>query len=507
MSIKIFGAALTAIVLLIGHESWSQTYAESALQFSRSTPTGSARVQGIGGSQIALGGDYSSALSNPAGLGMYNKSEITIGTNLSFLRTNASYLGNNDEEVKPSLNIPGFSVVLHLPKEGSTSYIGSTIGISYTRTNDFNQSTFYHGTNDNTSIIDSFLDIADSYYNDGYDNPDQIFGEGGPEYNTPTGLAYYNFLIGPEDLLDPPGNSYDYFTDVASIPRQQEDIQTKGSSSQWSFSYGGNYKDKLFFGAGVGVTSLHYKSSKVYTESFSDDLYLNNLSLEENLNISGNGINATIGVTGRPLNFLQIGAAFTTPTLYSLSEKYDAYMSTSWKDFDYYGDGSEILNNEDALTDVVTSSYTLTTPAKLSAGIALISKFGFITGDVDFTNQATARYSSEDDGLSLSSDNSEIKSTYKSALNYRVGAEYRYEIFRVRAGFGVQGNNYKNEFDVDNTITTISGGAGVRLKHWFIDFALVNSRGKNLYSPYYGAPIVDIKNSLTKGIVTAGFTF
>jgi hypothetical protein len=35
----------------------------------------------------------------------------------------------------------------------------------------------------------------------------------------------------------------------------------------------------------------------------------------------------------------------------------------------------------------------------------------------------------------------------------------------------------------------------------------VTSKGKNLYSPYYGAPVVDIKNKLTKGIITAGFTF
>jgi hypothetical protein len=454
-----------------------------------------------------LGGDYSSAFSNPAGLGMYNKSEITLSPSLSFLRTNTSYLGNSDEEVKPSLNIPGFSVVLHMPKEGSDKYIGGTFAISMTRTNNFNQSTLYHGTtsnaNDYSSIIDSFIDLANGA-------PISQFDEGAYNYNTPTGLAYYNYLIGPQSLANSSDPDDQYFSDVkaSSYPDQQENIQNKGASNQWSFSYGGNYKDKLFFGVGIGLTSLQYKSSKVYTETFTGDPYLNNLSLEENLNVRGSGINATVGITTRPFNFLQIGTSFTTPTVYQMTEKYDAYMSTSWKNFDYYGDGSTYLNNQDASSDIVTSTYSLTTPLKVSTGIAfIISKYGFITGDIEFTNQARARYNSTTNGLSFSQDNSEIKSNYQPTLNYRVGAEGRYKIFRLRGGYGLQANNYKSNYDVNNKITSISGGVGVRLKHFFFDFALVTSKGKNLYSPYYGAPVVDIKNNLTKGIVTAGFTF
>jgi hypothetical protein len=506
MSLEKIGAALTVIILLISSKAWSQSYAESALQFGRTSSPGSARIQALGGAQIALGGDYSSAYSNPAGLGLYNKSEITLSNGLSFLTSNASYLNNNDEELKPKLTIPGFSIVLHMPREDKEKYVGGTFAISMSRINDFNQSTFYHGRTSNkdpfSSIIDSFIYLADG-------DDDSQFNEGNYQYNTPTGLAYYNYLIGPKSLVDQNGPDDEYFSpvEVDSYPDQQEKIQTKGATNQWNFSYGGNFKDRLFFGIGIGLTSLNYKSSKVYSEDFNGDPYLNYLTLQENLSVKGSGINATIGITARPFNFMQIGTSLTTPTVYQLTEKYDADMSTSWKDFDYYGDGSKFLNDEYAYTDIVTSNYSLTTPLKLSGGIAFICKYGLITGDVDLVNQAKSRYNATTSDLSFSEDNNEIRSTYKRAVNLRVGAEFRYEILRIRAGYGVQGNNYKNEYDNNNKITSISGGAGVRFKHFFFDLAIVNSVGKNLYSPYVNSPVVDIKSSLTKGVLTAGFNF
>ena len=63
---KLSGFVLGAILLHFGFGALAQGYVESALLFSRTRPGGSARIQGAGGAQIALGGDYSSALSNPA---------------------------------------------------------------------------------------------------------------------------------------------------------------------------------------------------------------------------------------------------------------------------------------------------------------------------------------------------------------------------------------------------------------------------------------------------------
>jgi hypothetical protein len=495
--------ALSGLLCLFATASLAQSYVESALLFSRTRPGGSARIQGMGGSQIALGGDFSSNLSNPAGLGMYNRSEVTFTPALSFYNTRAQYLGNVDDDSKSTFNIPGLSFVFHLPKE-KNGFLGGSFGISMTRINDFNRSISYHGTNDESSIIDYFIDDA---FGSTTDQFDEFTGH---QYNTPTGLAYFNYLIGPASIIDPTYPDDEYFTDVSTIPDQSEVLETKGSSNQWSFSYGGNFKDILFFGGGIGVTSLRYEVLKNYTEEF-DDPFLNDLGLQESLEVRGTGVNATVGAIVRPVDFVQLGVSFTTPTYYGLAETYSATMNTDWKNFDYYGDGSEILNNEEASTDIVQSDYSLTTPLKFSGGIALLSKYGILTGDVEFTNPGQAKYSSETPDVSFQQENETIKSVFKSVVNYRVGAEFRYEIYRVRGGYAVQGSTYEDSFNLDNSIKTISGGLGVRMKRFFVDVAYVNSSGNSYYQPYTffdgSGPVVDLDNETNTWLLTAGFTF
>lgn len=508
MSTKISGLVLGVILLqFISADLAAQGYVESAMLFSRTKPGGSARIQGAGGAQIALGGDYSSALSNPAGLGMYNRSEITFTPAYSTYDTDASYLGSPTNDSKTGLNIPGFSVVFNMPKQKG-SYYGGSLALSLSRTNDFNSQVLYNGVNTNTSIIDYFIDVA------AFGTTAQ-FETGGAHYNTPTGLAYFNYLIGPQTLLDPPGPDDEYFTDIKSIPFQQEEIETKGASNQWSISYGGNYNDMIFFGGGIGITSLRYESRKLFSEDFDEDPLFNYLDLHENLKISGTGINATLGVIARPVDFLQIGVSFTTPTYYQLSETYNAEMNTSWKNFDYYGDGSTILNDEYAGTDILVSDYTLTTPSKFSTGIAFLSKYGFIAGDVEFTNPSRTKYNSNTSGISYAGENGAIRATYKPVTNFRIGGEFRYEIFRVRAGYAVQANTFSDDIDLDNQINSISAGVGVRTKRFFADLAWVQSRSDALYNPYnfvvyqdvYETPEAELENKLTHVMLTIGVTF
>ncbi len=497
------------MLLLIVSTTMAQSYVDAALMFSQTKPGGSARVQAIGGSQIALGGDYSSALSNPAGLGMYNRSEFTFSPAVSGYSSTSKYLGSTDKDGKPILNIPGVSFVIHRSK-GNNGFLGGSFGLSLSRVNDFQGLTSFGGDNQYNSIIDSYLTRANGYTTSQFD-------EGESEYNTTTGLAYFNYLIGAKSILDPPGSNKEYFTDAPFGATQQNVIETKGASNQLSISYGGNYKDILFFGGGIGLASINYKSKNIFYEYFDSDT-IASLNVRENIQTKGSGVNATIGFIFRPVQFFQIGASFTTPTVYSVSDVYNASINTSWKSFDYYGDGSEILGDESASTDDVVSSYSLTTPFKFSAGVAAISKFGFITGDIEITNPAQTKYRVNDiyAGYNFDSENSEIKSIYKTTLNYRVGAEFRYEIFRVRGGFGVQGNSYKKQLDLNNTIINISGGAGIRTKSFFVDFALINSSYKKyFYEPYYVedqngdnvSPLASIKKQVLTAMVTVGFTF
>lgn len=503
-------------ILLSPLQGLSQGFVENALLFSRTKPGGSARIQAMGGAQVALGGDYSSALANPAGLGMYNRSEFTFSPAINTYSTEAEHLGAKSSDSKSVFNIPGLSYVHHLADD-KNGFLGGSFAVTMTRINDFNSEFTYGGT-DESSIIDYFKERAFGYSIEPVPSP----YEDTPllSFDVPEGLAYLTYLITPYN--EDPGNTspilpddyINYFSEldtlgneIRTLDRSQK-ITTKGSQYQWSFAYGGNYKDKLFFGASVGITTLRYSFSSSYKESnfnfSSDPGYnpLNALELMEDITIDGGGINLTLGLIYRPVNFVQVGVSFVTPTHYELSDSYSTRLRTSWN----------IRNDEDESSEPILSEYSINTPLKFSTGAAFfLGKYGFITGDVEFINYSKAKYNSDTPGISFNPENDDIKYYYTNVINYRVGAEFRYNIFRLRGGYAIQDNPYKSDFNIDRSITTISTGAGVRWSKFYVDFAWLVSKSKNTYSPYalnngYG-PIAALSNRVSSAMITVGITF
>jgi len=496
---------LTGIAMLLPGMVTAQSFTETALLFSRTRPTGSARIMGMGGAQTSLGGDYSSAYSNPAGLGMFNKSEFSISPGFNSSKINSEYLGKPLSDSKTNLHIPSLGFVFQNEQDGRNGFLSGAFAVSYSRINNFNQNFSYSGTNQNNSIIDFFLQDAAGLQPDSF-----LFG--GNNFNSPTGLAYSNFLIGEATIRDPNNNPTDYFSDVRvdDFPFQEERVQTEGAQNQWSFSYGANFNDKFFIGGGVGFTTLRFETQKRYSEKFSDGP-LFDLSLAENLSIRGSGINATGGFIYRPIEILQLGASYTSPTLYKLTDVYNATMNTSWNNWDYYG--NKILGNESEFTDDVISEYDLRTPGRLNLGASVFfQKYGFLSADVEMVNYSGAKYSSSFSGISYNSDNENIKTLYQPTVNYRIGGEFRYESYRIRAGVSYMPDPFRSkQNDVSRDITSLSGGLGYRAKKFYIDAAVVFTQGNSSYRPYrvnsQFSPVVELNNKTTFGMLTLGFPF
>ncbi|MBL7872271.1 MAG: outer membrane protein transport protein [Cyclobacteriaceae bacterium] len=505
---KTWGKWLIGITMLAPIAAGAQSFTETALLFSRTQPAGSARIMGMSGAQTSLGGDYSSALSNPAGLGMFNKSEFSISPGFNSSNINSTYLGNTVSDSKSNLHIPGFGLVFQTEQDGRNGFLSGTFGVSYSRINNFNQSFSYEGLNNKNSIIDYFIQDATG-------QQPSTFLSNGSNFNTPTGLAYSNYLIGESTLLDPNNDPTEYFSDVPinNYPFQSENIQAKGAQNQWSFSYGANFNDKFFIGGGVGFTSLRYQTTKTYKEAFTRIDTLRDLALQENLRINGSGINATIGFIYRPIEIFQVGLSYATPTLYKLTDTYNATMATNWNSFDYYGDGSKILTNESEYTDDVISEYDLRTPSRLNIGASLFfQKYGFLSADVQLVNYSGAKYSSSISGISYTSDNDKIKSLYQPTINYRVGGEFRYNSYRVRGGFSYMPDPFRSEQNgVSRQITSVSGGLGYRANKFYLDMALVFTQGQSTYRPYRinspDSPLMKLDNKTTFGMITLGFPF
>lgn len=497
---KIRNTIIALASLFLCAQVQAQDIIDTSILFSQSNYGGSARVQGIGGAQVSLGGDLSSITSNPAGLGMFNRSSISLSTGLNFISSTSDYFGTTTPDQKANLNIPNLSLVLH--KEINNKYSNfksGSFGISYSRINDFHQQVTYQGRSE-SSMLDFFLQNAQGVNVLDFEDQNTF------DYSSLEGLAARTYLIFPTSDFDSlNGFNDEYVSDILGNPLQTETISVKGAQTQVSLSYGANYDDILFIGAGIGLTSIDYNSRKSYVES--DFIYnnpddpdyinpLNQYTLEENLSITGGGINATLGLMFRPLDFLQIGGSFTTPTYYNLDDEYDASLSASYNN----------LEDDYAESDIIISNYSLTTPLKLSGGATVfIGKYGFISADVEMLNYGKNNLKS-DDYITLE-DNQHITASYDKSYNVKIGGEFRYDIFRFRGGYA----HYDDPtIEKSNSNQIISGGAGVRFKKYYLDLAIVNTSIDTSYSPYQignNSPTADIRNSNTKGLITFGVNF
>lgn len=495
-------ATIAGVVCLIPG-AIGQTYSEEALLFSRTTPGATARVNAMGGVMNSLGGDLSTASYNPAGLGMYNRSEFSLSPMYTSYNISSNYLNTTTSASQNPFTIPNLGVAIHGKKDGTNGFWGGTFAISYSRINDFNKTFTYKGTNSDNSIVDYFIQDAN-----GRDSTQ--FAPGGYNYNTPTGLSYFNYLIGPANILNPSNPKDQYFTDVYGIPFQTETVKTSGSQGQWNFSYGVNFNDRIFVGAGLGFALINYKSDKTYSESFSDPAHpLTNMVLNESLSISGSGFNFTLGTIIRPVDGFQFGISATTPTGYSISDTYSATMTSSWKNFEYLP--GLFLNNLAAGTDNLSSSYKLKTPWRVTGGATFfIQKKGFISVDAEWIDYGGARYSSDFDDYSA--DNEQVSQLFKSTINLRVGGEYRWNNYRFRGGYNIMPDPYASEQNgVSNAKTTYSVGGGYRTDKFYVDLALMFGQTGSSYRPYTvnlpTSPVVKQDHSATQIQLTLGLPF
>lgn len=510
-------------IFMVG-QAQAQTYADESLIFGRINPGGSARIQAMGGAQVALGGDYSSAYSNPAGIGFYNKSEVTLSLGTGFYSSSSRYLNQTTSDSKSNFNIPGFSLVLHTDKDNG-KLVSGNFAISFNRVNNFNKSFTYQGTNVNNSMIDYFAQQSDGY------GPYQFNSNNNGNtsaYNTLSRLGYENYLIGPNSEQTPNGDTTLYHSNAPGgvAPLQREQVQTSGAQNQWNIAYSLNVGDFFFVGAAVGISSINYQSQKKYTETYNTlTNSLNSFELDETLHVNGTGFNGTLGVIVKPKDFIQFGLSATTPTSYpTLTENYSATLTSNWNNYSFT-DATNPSNNR-ILNGQINSQisynepflYGLSTPWRLRAGATcFIQKHGFLTAEVEKVNYQNAAFSSNSSTpYDFSGDNSEIKIRFRNTFNVRVGGEYRYQKYRARLGYSYMPDPYSiPQNNIDNAIQGYTGGLGYRTPVYFIDLGFSFTQWNSTYQPYSlyqssgalrsDSPVVNNSHSNPSVIVTVGF--
>lgn len=457
-----------------------------ALRYANINPIGTARFSALGGATGALGGDLTSMAFNPAGIGVYRSSVMSFTPSWSTTNTKSAYYGEGNASSRNSFQLSNLGFVTAAPFDGRNGFEFVNFGFAYNQLANYSRNIYMAGMNS----FGSFLDDETVYVNNegGADNlyvdTDIIYVD-----NDEMSSTYGQFI---NDYMLAPGlGGY-----------QEKSVQSTGYAGEYDFSIAGNYQDKLFIGASLGILHIKYEESALYSEtpheSVPNLLYFEN---DDYFRTKGNGVNFKFGIIGRVNDYIRLGAGIHTPTFYSL---HDTYNNKVLGRIDYVeGPSDNKANSGNGYFD-----WDLMTPFKALGSAAFIYKnIGFISFDYEFIDYSNMNMQSID--YTFNFENEEIGKLYTIAHNLKVGAEFNYGPLSFRGGYAYYGSAFdKNMVNKDASNSIVSGGLGFRSEILFVDFTVKHS-ARDEYYYLYGSPDSKsyIENSQTSYITTIGFKF
>jgi hypothetical protein len=462
-------------------------YSGDAFRFSGAERSNTARFNALGGQQTSLGGDLSSLYGNPAGLGMFSKSEFSLTTGFNNNSNKTSYLNTttNSSLLNPTINNIG--IVFHSPvvKKGnlSTGLLSLNFGIGYQKTNFFRNDIGFNGKTYANGLGFYFTEDANNYG----------LGENLVD-------AAFNVLF-EED----PNVNDTYLNNTDDVADHYQKINRKGGQSNFDLSLGMNISNQLYLGFGVGISSINYRSSQILNEIGFNYIATTdyNANFIKDYDTKGSGVNFKVGAILKPVNEVRIGLSLESPTYYTIDDTYYEEFNVS----DDYG--SEKGSN------TYTSRYNLRTPLKLNGGVSfIIGNKGFITTDVNYLDYSSTLFTIDDFNME-NKNNQVLKNNYKEVVNLGIGGEFKAtDAVSIRLGYRLMGNPYTEIDNKDYSVQRYTGGVGYRFGNYYLDGAVMvhDSNISTTYSTYNMnnanlTPTADIKNNITRFSLTFGARF
>jgi hypothetical protein len=482
----LFLIAYTADAQVTANVQGVNSGVQQAYNLSNLTVQGTARSMGFGNALGSIGGDFSSISVNPAGLGIYRKSEATFTPALRINSSSSLYQGVATPDNNVRFNVNNWGLVFTNAPGGKRyekrKWKAVSFAMGINKVADLNHNYSYGGVNSDNSGTLAMESDANIYYNE----PRSTAPLTGPGY-----LGYQAYLLNLH------GNNSVRDSFISIVPfqggvDQKRTVEQRGRVNEFVLSLGGNYKEQLMLGATVGIPTVRYSVASTYSESLAPGNTVSNYDtfvsyrLSETTTVKGNGANLKLGAIFKASDNVRIGAAFHSPTIYSLSEVYAPGISSE------VGSYHTELTTANTGTTTAQFNYSFITPWRgILSGSYIMKGVGFLTFDYEYIGYNSMGYiypSSDGNGGNYEQGqydmNQTISSTYKNTSNFRLGAEALVtKYFMARAGFGYYSNPYKTA-GVNGQRLDVSAGIGFHDKDFFADLAVVHSAYQSEEQPY-----------------------
>ncbi len=499
---------------------------------------GTARFVGMGGALSALGADMSVMSTNPAGIGLFRSSDVSVTAGLRRQIEGNAFAGR--DVVNLSFDQAGF---VYSIRTGGKNVRFFNMGFNYHKRKNFND-LFGGGVNlASLNGISQSWQMADLAYTS---RPlDLSIGEDNtmsPDFDltTPlTGLGAMTQMIIPE--YDEEGNLTGHIP--CNATSNQSNVARWGGVEEYDFNFSGNIKDRFYVGMTLSAYHVDWHNVTGYSEVISDGTQSGDYQLSSEESLTGNGFDLKFGFIMRPVeeSAFRIGLSFTTPTFFDLTHSAYANMTSPFSDSEGYS-----LNQD---VEVYPHDYRIRTPWKLNVSLGhTIGSSIALGAEYEFADYSSAKISYPDYGYndywdyswSSGSDdqalNAETKYFLKKVHTFRVGAEAKvYPGLFLRAGYNyvsspMRNDAYNNLFtespsyyysvstDYLNLKETnrVTAGIGYRGKHFYADMAYQYEARKGDYYafhvPYTGSEenaltAVPVKLNKHQLLLTLGYKF
>ncbi len=504
-----------------------------AITFGSNNYYGTARTLGMGNAVTAVGADLGSVGINPAGSAVAGYSQFTVSPGAVFSSTEASwapaynYAGGSQ---KFSGSLPGSRNRFIVPNVGFSLQFETgrdygiknwTLGFMSNMTSNFCEEITAQGVNGGEGNLTSMaaamamaamsanssgrmmdpgiLDSSNPYSSDYYWNPLAAYGSGLINYNPDVVNSdgsignYY----GSNEFKEIVGDQVFYF--VPGTLYQSSSRVVLGSKNDITTNFAFNVNDNFFVGANISMPVINYKYREEFTEKavsshdfpvtpeymsggehvVGSSTYFQSATYGYEYNSSASGINAALGFIWLPTRNLRLGAAFKTPTAYSIEEQWGIRIDT------YFDDSSQ---NGYSYSPTAENTYEYRSPYTVDAGIAYtFGTLGLLSVDYELTDYSIMKYS-ESSGKLFSDDSFYFVNRLNKLFcgvthSVRVGAEVNVLPFlSLRAGYNFTTNPERTYTDNE--------GYFVDAAYYADNFDFYENGGAYLQDPVYlKAPI------------------
>lgn len=488
---------------------------------------GTARYVGMGGAMEALGGDISVIETNPAGIGVFRRSNISMTLGMVSQEGAQDFGGGHTTNF--SFDQIGF---VWANRISSTNFVN--FGFNYHKSRNFNQILSAANRLDNASQSKATKTKNDKgiLYDTYMDKNGNVVPDFDYSFSSCTIL---DDLYARNLNYDSGSNTWNYFNGEEYV----FDRYQTGYISQFDFNLSGSVNYRFMWGLTLGIHDVHYSRYTEYGENLIGgygvlpvDL---GVTITDDRIITGTGASLSGGVIFMPVEDLPLrfGVSISTPTFYDLKsssyttyedntgwsdateDEYDFKLNTPWK----FGlSAGHVVNNSLALG----LSYELSDYRNLDSRVN-------VDGDWDDYS------SSESDKVMNRHTDATLKAvhTLKAGLEFkpapevsmRLGYNYVSPMYQ-KEGYkdtwlDSPGSYHSSTTDFTNWEAThrITCGLGLNLDNWFLSAAYQYSVQKGNFAPFdfYYDPedaaydnitdLVKVDNKRHQVMFTAAYSF